>query len=151
MQKAAHLVSVTHPHINVVHGAKHVVSPFFKDPFTKVSIFKPLSLFFQWCRNIFGSTRHCPHAIFKKHSLMHNNNVYIGFIKISKCRMVRELIGLLHLLRLRDILCATIASKEFQDSWAKYFWQETIVLQKNKFWKYLFTLCRSHYAPMQIL
>jgi hypothetical protein len=41
---------------------------------------------------------------------MHNNRIYIGFLKISECRMAGELIGLLRLLRLRDILRATIAS-----------------------------------------
>ena len=46
---------------------------------------------------------------------MHNNRIYIGFIKISECHMAEELIGLIYLLRLRDILRATIASKEFKD------------------------------------
>ncbi len=46
---------------------------------------------------------------------MHNTRIYIGFIKISEYRMAGELIGLLCLLRLRDILRATIASKEFKD------------------------------------
>jgi hypothetical protein len=35
--------------------------------------------------------------------------------------MARELIGLLHLLKLRDILRATIASKEFKDTGKKVF------------------------------
>jgi hypothetical protein len=62
--------------------------------------------------------------------MMHNNCIYIGFIKISECRMARELIGLLRLLRLRDILRVTIASKEFKDIWEKSFWREVIVLEK---------------------
>ncbi len=82
---------------------------------------------------------------------MHNNHIYIGFIKISECRMAGELIGLLRLLRLRDILRATIVSKEFKDIWGKTFQREVIVLENNEFWKYLFTLCRSLYAPMCIL
>ena len=53
------------------------------------------------------------------HSIMHNNGIYIGFIKISECCMAGELIGLLRLLRLRDIVRATIASKEFKDIWEK--------------------------------
>jgi hypothetical protein len=65
--------------------------------------------------------------------------------------MARELIGLLHLFRLRDVLRATIASKEFKDIWAKGFWREAIVLENNEFWKYLYTLCCSLYAPMRIL
>ncbi len=65
--------------------------------------------------------------------------------------MAGELIGLLRLLGLRDILRATIASKEFKDIWKDTFWREVIVIENNEFWKYLFTLCRSLYAPMQIL
>jgi hypothetical protein len=82
---------------------------------------------------------------------MHNNRIYIGFIKISECRMAGELIGLLCLLRLRDILRATIASEGFKDIWEKTFPREVIVLENNEFWKYLFTLCHSLYAPMCIL
>jgi hypothetical protein len=65
--------------------------------------------------------------------------------------MAGELIGLLHLLRLRDILRATIPSKEFKDIWANTFWREVIVLENNEFWEYLFSLCCSLYAPMRIL
>jgi hypothetical protein len=82
---------------------------------------------------------------------MHNNCIYIGLIKISECPMAGELIGILCLLRLRDILRATIASKEFKDIWEKTFRREVIVLENNEFWKYLFTLCCSLYAPMHIL
>ncbi len=81
---------------------------------------------------------------------MHNNRIYIGFIKISECRMARELIGLLRLLRLRDILRAAITSKEFKDIWEKGFWREVIVLENNEICKYLFTLCHSLYALMRI-
>ncbi len=53
--------------------------------------------------------------------------------------------------RLRDILRATIASKEFKDIWAKSFWREVIVLENNEFRKYLSTLCHSLYVQMCIL
>jgi hypothetical protein len=104
VQNAGKLVSITYPRITIVHGAEHVVSLFFKDMFTKVPVFKCLTQFSKRCRNIFGSTCHDPHAIFKKHSIMHNNCIYIGFIKISKCRMTGELIGLLCLSRLREYM-----------------------------------------------
>jgi hypothetical protein len=81
----------------------------------------------------------------------HSKNFYIGFIKISECRMAGELIGQLRLLRLRHILRATISSKEFQDNWHKTLRQVCLVLENNEFWKYLFTLSHSLYAPMQIL
>jgi hypothetical protein len=151
VQNAAKLVSITYPCITVVHGAEHVVSLFFKDIFTKMPVFQCLSQFSKWCRNIFGSTHHGPHAIFKKHSIVHNNGIYIGFIKISECRMARKLIGLFCLLRLRNILRVTIASKEFKEIWEKTFQREVIVLENNEFWKYLFTLCHFLYAPMYIL
>ena len=65
--------------------------------------------------------------------------------------MAGELIGLLRLLRLQNILRATILSKEFQDNWLKTFHRECLIIESNEFWKYLFTLCRALYAPMQIL
>ncbi len=150
VQNAAKLASITYPCIIVVHGAEHVVSLFFKDIFTKMPVFQYLSQFSKRCQNIFESSRQGPHAIFKKHSIMHNH-IYIGFIKISECRMARELIGLLHLLRLKDILRATIASKEFKDICKKTFRREVIILENNEFWKYLFTLCHFLYVPMRIL
>jgi hypothetical protein len=151
VQNAAKLASIIYPRITVVHDVEHVVSLFFKDIFTKMPVFQCLSQSSKWCRNIFGSTHCGPHAIFKKHSIMHNNGIYIGFIKISECHMAGELIGLLRLLRLRDILRATIASKEFKDIREKTFRREVIFLENNEFWTYLFTLCRSLYAPMCIL
>jgi hypothetical protein len=151
VQNTGKLVSIAYPRITVVHGAEHVVSLFFKDIFTKMPVFQCLSQFLKWCRNIFGSICHGPRTIFKKHSIMHNNRIYIGFIKMSKCCMARELIGLLHLLRLSDILRVTIVFKEFKDIWAKGFWREVIVLEKNEFCKYLFSLCHFLYAPMRIL
>jgi hypothetical protein len=51
--------------------------------------------------------------------------------------MARELIGLLRLLRLRDILRATIASKEFKDIWENTFQRKVIVLENNELQKYL--------------
>jgi hypothetical protein len=126
VQNAAKLVSIIYPCITVFHGAEHVVSLFFKDILTKMPVFQCLFQFSKRCRNIFGSTRHGPHAISKKHSIMHINCIYIGFIKISECCMARELIGLLRLLRLRDILRASIASKEFKDICEKTFGERSL-------------------------
>jgi hypothetical protein len=60
---------------------------------------------------------------------MHNYCIDIGFIKISECHMAGELIGLLCLLRLRDILRATIASKKFKDIWKKGFGERSLFLK----------------------
>ncbi len=39
VQNATKPVSITYPRITIVHGAKHVVSLFFKDIFTKMPVF----------------------------------------------------------------------------------------------------------------
>ncbi len=65
VQNSAKLVFITYPRITVVHDAEHVASLFFKDIFTKMPVFQCLSQFSKWRRNIFGSTRHGPHAIYK--------------------------------------------------------------------------------------
>jgi hypothetical protein len=56
VQKAGKLVSITYPHITVVHGAEHVVSLFFKNIFIKKPVFQCLSQFLKRCRNIFESS-----------------------------------------------------------------------------------------------
>ncbi len=150
VQNAAKLASITYPCITVVDGAEHVVSLFFKDIFTIMPVFQCISQFSKRCRNIFGSTHHGPHAIFKKHSTMHNNCIYIGFIRISECHMAGELIGLLRLLRLGIFSGRPLPLRNSKIYGKKYF-REVIVLKNNEFWKYLFTLCRSLYAPMHIL
>jgi len=60
-----------------------------------------------------------------------------------------ELISLLRLLRLKDALRSTINSKEFLDQ--KNFKLECCVLNNDKFWMYLFLMCRVLYAPMRVL
>jgi hypothetical protein len=47
--------------------------------------------------------------------------------------MAGELIGILCLLRLRNILRATIALKEFKEICEKTFQREVIVLENNEF------------------
>jgi hypothetical protein len=88
VQNATKLASITYSHITIVHGAEHVVSLSFKDIFTKMPVFQCLSQFSKRCRNIFGSTCHGPHANFKKHSIMHNNRIYIGFINSLTAKSV---------------------------------------------------------------
>jgi hypothetical protein len=55
------------------------------------------------------------------------------------------------LVEINDILRATIALKEFKEIWEKTFQIEVFVFESNEFWKNLFTLCHSLYAPMRIL
>jgi hypothetical protein len=45
--------------------------------------------------------------------------------------MAGELIGLLCLLRLKNILKATIASKEFKEIWEKTFQREVMIVLEN--------------------
>jgi hypothetical protein len=98
VQNAAKILRVFNPCITVGHSAEHVVSLFFSDVYTKVKSFMLLSAFAKRVRNIFGSVRHSPLAMFKKYSRQHNHGVYLGFIKPSECRMAGEHIAILRLL-----------------------------------------------------
>lgn len=108
-----------------------------------------MSDFAKKCRNIWGSVRHKPSAMFKKYSREHNNGINLGFIKPSECRMAGEQIALLRLLRLRNALKATVTSKEFMD--LKVFKSASDIILCDDFWKYLFMMCRALYAPMRVL
>jgi len=137
------------PRITVGHGAEHVVSLFFSDVYTKVRDFKILAVFAERVRNIFGSVRHAPSAMFKKHTPQHNHGVHLGFIKPSECRMAGKHIAILRLLRLKNALLLTINSKEFIE--LRAFQSVCQVLMNPDFWKWTFVMCRALYAPMRVL
>jgi len=63
--------------------------------------------------------------------------------------MAGEHIALVRILRLKGALRSLIASQEFQNM--NQFEEEVQVLQSEDFWKFLFTMCRSLYAPMRLL
>jgi hypothetical protein len=84
VQNAAKILRAFNTRIAVGHGAKHVVSLFFADVYTKNKSFMLLSAFAKRVCNIFGSVRHSPLAMFKKYSHQHNHGVYLRFIKPSK-------------------------------------------------------------------
>jgi hypothetical protein len=149
VQNAGEILRIFNPRITVGHGAEHVVSLFFSDVYNKVPEFKRLSDFAKRVRNIFGSVRHSPSAMFKKYTRLHNKGIHLGFIKPSECRMAGEHIALLRLLRLKNALRATITSKEFIE--LRVFHSITGVLMNPDFWRYLFVMCRALYAPMRVL
>ena len=60
---------------------------FFSDVYNRVPQFKRLSDFSKKVRNIFGSVRHSPKAMFENYSRQHNNGIYLGFIKPLECRV----------------------------------------------------------------
>jgi len=149
VQNAGEILRAFNPRITVGHGAEHVVSLFFSDVYTKVRDFKILAVFAERVRNIFGSVRHAPSAMFKKHTRQHNNGVHLGFIKPSECRMAGKHIAILRLLRLKNALLSTINSKEFIE--LRAFQSVCQVLMNPDFWKWTFVMCRALYAPMRVL
>ena len=115
VQNAGEIMKAFNLRITVGHGTEHVVSWFFSYVYNRVPQFKRLSDFSKKLRNIFGSVRHSPKAMFETYSRQHNNGIYLGFIKPSECRMAGKHITLLCLLRLKNKLRSTIMSKEFID------------------------------------
>jgi hypothetical protein len=149
VQNAGTILQTFNPRITVGHGAEHVVSLFFSDVYLKVPQFQQLSEFGKKLRNIFGSVRHTPKAIFETHSRKHNHGIYLGFIKPSECRMAGEHIALLRLLRLKNALRSTITSMEWIN--LNMFHSDCAILMNPDFWKLLFVMCRALYAPMRVL
>ncbi len=121
----------------------------FSDVYTKVKDFQSFYAFAKKICNIFDSVRHNPLAMFKKYSRQHNHGVYLGFIKPSQCQMAGEHIAILRLLRLKNALKSTIASKETID--LHVFHSVCTVLMNSEFWKWAFVMCHALYAPMRVL
>ncbi len=121
----------------------------FSDVYNSVPQFKRLSDFSKKVRNIFGSVRHSPKAMFETYSRQHNNGIYLGFIKPLECRMAGEHIVLLCLLRLKNALRSTIMSKEFID--LRIFHADCTIIMNPNFWRLLFVMCRALYVPMRVL
>jgi hypothetical protein len=114
----------------------------------QVDLFKNLSNFCKRYRNIWGSTCHAVHAMFKRCTRKHSKRIFVGFIKPSECRMGGELISLLRLLHLKDAFRSTINSKEFLG--LNNFKEECCVLNNDNFWMYLFLMCHVLYAPIRV-
>ena len=106
-------------------------------------------LFYFKLRNIFGSTRHGPRAVFRKHANFFNRGRDLNLMQPSECRMAGEHIGLLRLLCLKNALRSTIMSKEWMD--LRIFYTDCVILMNPEFWKLLFVMCRALYAPMRVL
>jgi hypothetical protein len=85
IQNAGKILWAFNPRITVGHGAKHVVSLFFSDVYTKVKSFMLLSAFAKRVCNIFGAVRHSLSVMFKKYSRQHNHGVDLGFVESSEC------------------------------------------------------------------
>ena len=87
--------------------------------------------------------------MYKKYSKVHNQGIYIWFIKPSECWMGGEQISLLRLLRLKSALRSTITCPAFL--LLHDFKKETSILMNEDVWKNLFTVCHALYAPMRVL
>ena len=87
VQKAARIMRARFgKRLYCIHGAEHVMGLVFKDIFTLCNKYVQLASFAKKCRNVFGSTRHAPTAMFRKRAKEHNGGRRIGFIKVSECR-----------------------------------------------------------------
>ena len=71
VQKGGQILAINYPCITVGHCATYLVLLFFKeDVYAQCSLFFNLHQFAKRLRNIFGSCRHTPHAIFKKYTIV---------------------------------------------------------------------------------
>ena len=86
VQKAGQILSIIFPRITVIHGSEHAIDLFYSDVYSTVEEFRDLAVLTRTTRNVFGSTRHAPTAMFRKQSRKHNRGVGVMFIKPSECR-----------------------------------------------------------------
>ena len=86
VQKAGRILSVRFPNITVVHGVEHCTDLVFSDAYTGVDEFKYLAGLTRKARNVLGSTRHSPHAIFHEEAKKHNDGIGVNLLKPSECR-----------------------------------------------------------------
>ena len=94
VQNAGDIIAQHYPRITVVHGAEHAVSLFFKDVFEKVDVFKIIAKLNRKFRNVFGSIRHAPSAMFREESKKHFRGRAVGFVKPSDVRYVGSCVHL---------------------------------------------------------
>ena len=113
VQKAGEVLAATYPRIEVLHGAEHVISLFFRDVFTlpEFNVFNKIRIKIY---SVFGSgSMHLPYALFQKYSRLHNSGKNIGLMRAADTRMAGCALCLLRMLRLRPALESTITSNEF--------------------------------------
>ena len=149
VQKGGKILEAYDPRITSVHGACHNASLVCQDVTEQPEVQLLVKLHKKF-RNLFGSVRHGPHALFRKHSKQMNNGVYLGFVKPADTRMAGNLIALLRFLRLREALVATTVSAEFRKMkmpWAPF----CAILQMDSLWRAIFALCCAMYAMLRLL
>ncbi len=93
-------------------------------------------------RNIFGSTCHSEHSMFKEEAPKFFKNCKVGFIKPSECRMAGEIIAFLSLIRLKPTLQSLVKSPEFLE--LNKHRKVTIAIRKECIWDYYFAYFVMH-------
>ena len=146
--KGAQLLATNYPRITPIHGAEHVISLFCKDVCSLKEV-KLLTKINRRLRNMFGSVRHKPTAMFKRQSKLMNGGMPLTFVKPCDVRMTGEIIALLRLLRLRHALVATSVLIGFRE--LNLCPQFCTILQVDELWTVIFTFCRAMYAVMRAL
>lgn len=112
VQLAGRVLQAKFPRIVVTHGAEHVISLYFQDCFSKLTI---LSAFHKMERKIYeilGGAHHTPYALFKNNSkLLYGKS--IGLFRPAGTRMAGYAIALMRAFRLKDAIKATVVMPQF--------------------------------------
>ena len=87
IKNPGNIMATKYPQVTVLHRREHVVSLISKDLYKKITEFGLLWNFTRQARNMFGSTRHEPTAMFGNYSKNHNKVIIIGFIKPCDVRI----------------------------------------------------------------
>ncbi len=96
------------------------------------------------CRNIFGSTCHSKHAMFKESFIEHYGKI-VGFTKPSETWFD----GNLWLLRLKQPMLMCVCKPKFVKK--KKHREVVLVLQKECVWYCVFSVCLAFHLIMQLI
>ena len=88
VQMCGAILSTKFPGMTCVHGAEHATNLVFNDLYTLIPEYKQISKLTKKLRNVFGTTRHAPTAMFGIQCRKWNKGVQLGMIKPSDCRLV---------------------------------------------------------------
>ncbi len=178
VQLGGEILCARFPGLSSGHGAEHVASLIFNDA-TKSWQIKTLVAIYRKTYAVLGSgSQHAPKAIFTKQTLVFNHgrvsvivfwilflllfltvvlSLYlaqaIGLIRAAETRMAGYFYAFHRLLRLKDAVMATIASKPFKEDAAKKKPLRDLakVLEEKEFWQALYQVTKTLFPILRIL
>ena len=150
VQKAGKILEVAYPRVTCLHVAEHVVSLFFKDLCRTPEVTLLIKAYHKLYAWFSSGSHHAPHAVFKQKSKQVNSGRWVGLLRAADTRMAGYLIAFLRMLRLKDVLMATVSSEQLVG--VKQVPEAfKLLFNNNEFWTIVYTICKAVYPMLRLL